>query len=66
MIVFQATAPVTFPVGEYDVTINAPCPGVDEGVPFTVKVRGQEGDDVIIFNQGGTLSAIQVWTIFNI
>ena len=51
---------MTFPVGEYVMTFDAPCPGVEKAEPFTVVVRGEEGGEIVIFTQGGKLNALQV------
>ncbi|XP_033629338.1 solute carrier family 15 member 1-like isoform X1 [Asterias rubens] len=56
----MGTTPVTFPVGEYVMTFDAPCPGVEKAEPFTVVVRGEEGGEIVIFSQGGKLNALQV------
>ncbi|XP_038072329.1 solute carrier family 15 member 2-like isoform X2 [Patiria miniata] len=55
----MASKPITFPKGDYDAIFSTTCPGITDGPPFTVSVRGEEGDDIIVFSQDGTLNAIQ-------
>ncbi|XP_022110744.1 solute carrier family 15 member 1-like isoform X2 [Acanthaster planci] len=55
----MASKPVTFPKGDYEAMFSTNCPGISDSPPFTVTVRGEEGDDIIVFSQNGILSAIQ-------